>query len=84
MLRLYNKLSEYGVVLSIEAKNECHLIQVEISKGIMSRYFIHTYESTRDTELLVQILLQDLNEFMAIWEEEFCFKNGPVKFMYKL
>lgn len=74
MLKLYNKLDEYGVVMSMAADNEYQMVHIQFEKGATRRCCVYTYETACDPIRWQDMLLSHLSEFMFIYEQE-CIKR---------
>lgn len=74
MLRLYNKLSDYGVVMSMMADNDVQLVHIRFEKAGIRRWYGYTYETVCDPVRWEGMLLQHLGEFMFIYEQK-CIKR---------
>lgn len=48
MLKLYNKLSEYGVTMSMTADNDYQMVHIQFDKGATRRCYVYTYETACD------------------------------------
>ena len=78
MLRLYEKLSEYGVVMSIRAYNEFQNVVIKFDKDAINRRYVYTYDMACDPVRWQDMLIGHLSEFMFIYEQECKNKNELV------
>ncbi len=75
MLKLYKKLSEYGVVMSMMADNDVQLVHIQFEKRATHRCHVYTYDMACDPVRWEGMLLEHLGEFMFIYEQE-CIKRN--------
>ena len=69
MIRLYNKLSEYGVTMSMMADNEYKMVHIQFEKGAARRCCVYTYEMACDPIRWQDMLISHLGEFIFIYEQ---------------
>ena len=75
MIRLYEKLSEYGVVMDMKADNDLQLVYIQFEKGLTHVYHVYTYDMACDAIRWQDMLIGHLGEFMFIYEQE-CIKHN--------
>ena len=78
MIRLYEKLSEYEVVMSMTADNEYQMVLIQFEKGLTRIRYACTYETACDPIRWQDMLLSRLSEFMFIYERDCKNKNELV------
>ena len=79
MVELYKALGEYGVVMSMTADNELQLVHIQFEKGLTRRVCVYTYDAVCDPIRWQDMLIDHLNEFMFVYEQECIKYNRAMK-----